>query len=73
MAGLHVALDAVRNNTDISAASLLKLNLRDARDQLARRLQEAAPVGGRGASEEVVAAEREAGILLMEVDQFMNS
>ncbi len=68
MAGLRLALDAARASSDPAAAPLLRLNLRDARDQLARRLAEVAPAGSLGASPDVAAAHREAGLLLAELD-----
>jgi len=52
--------------------SMLRLNLREARDMLARRLAEAAPgvapAGGSSDSGSLAAATREASLLLDEVD-----
>mmetsp|Transcript_13897 Transcript_13897/g.24359 ORF Transcript_13897/g.24359 Transcript_13897/m.24359 type:complete len:266 (+) Transcript_13897:86-883(+) len=69
VAGLRAALDAVKDNMDVAGAPMLRVNLRDARDQLARRLDEAAPhAAGPLAEPDVAAAQREANILLNEVD-----
>jgi hypothetical protein len=66
VAGLKSALDGMRTNTDASAAGMLRLTLRESRDQLARRLAEVSPATATDPS--VAAATREAGILLEEVD-----
>jgi len=70
--GVKAALEELRANADPSRAALLRLNLREARDMLARRLREAAmPVGGAGAggaAGSLGAARREAQVLLDEVD-----
>jgi len=66
------ALEEIRNNTDPSRTSMLRLNLKEARDMLARRLAEAAPgvapAGGSSDSGSLAAATREASMLLDEVD-----
>lgn len=66
MGGLRAALDAMRSNEDVAAANMLKLNLREARDQLSRRLAEVSPSTAPDPS--VEAATREARILLDEVN-----
>ncbi|KAJ9531366.1 hypothetical protein V8C86DRAFT_2577607 [Haematococcus lacustris] len=66
VAGLKGTLDSMRSNEDVAAVNMLKLNLREARDQLARRLTEVSPVTAPDPS--VAAATREAGILLEEVN-----
>ncbi|GBF98862.1 hypothetical protein Rsub_11466 [Raphidocelis subcapitata] len=77
--GLKSALEALRANADPSRSPMLRLNLREARDMLARRLREATPPGGGsgsggGAAESLAAARREAQVLLDEVDaQFFAS
>jgi len=63
---LKAVLDDVRANTDPSRTNILRLNLREARDQLQRRLNEVAGSSAMDAS--VSAAVREAGILLDEVN-----
>lgn len=71
VSGVKVALEDVRANTDTSRAAMLKLNLKEARDILARRLQETAPgVAPAGTSSDgsLAAATREASVLLDEVD-----
>jgi hypothetical protein len=65
---LKTNLAAVRNNTDNSAAGMLRLNLREARDRLARRLQEVGGATSNSADSSVAAAIREANLLLGEVD-----
>ncbi|KAG2495236.1 hypothetical protein HYH03_006509 [Edaphochlamys debaryana] len=64
--GLKTALDAVRTNADAAATNILRLNLKEARDQLARRVAEVSPVTESDPS--IAAATREARILLEEVD-----
>ncbi|KAF5834243.1 hypothetical protein DUNSADRAFT_9196 [Dunaliella salina] len=64
--GLKGALEAMRVNTEPADAKILMLNLKEARDQLHRRLEEIAPATASDAS--ISAAEREARILLNEVD-----
>ncbi|KXZ46820.1 hypothetical protein GPECTOR_40g554 [Gonium pectorale] len=66
VSGLKAALDAVRANTDVANTNILRLNLREARDQLARRLAEISPSTESDPS--ISAATREARILLEEVD-----
>lgn len=66
MTGLKSALDAMRTNTDPAAGAMLRLTLRDARDQLQRRLQEVAPATLPDPS--LTAATKEAKILLDEVN-----
>lgn len=71
VAGVKAALEDLRANTDASRAGMLKLNLKEARDILARRLQEVAPgVAPAGTSSDgsLAAATREASVLLDEVD-----
>lgn len=71
VSGLKDALEAVRNNTDSTRSSMLRLNLKEARDILARRLQETAPgtaPAGTSADASLSAATREASVLLDEVD-----
>ncbi len=68
MVDLKTNLAAVRNNTDNSAAGMLRLNLREARDRLARRLQEVGGATSNSADSSVAAAIREANLLLGEVD-----
>ncbi|PNH11879.1 NADH-cytochrome b5 reductase 1 [Tetrabaena socialis] len=66
VSGLKVALDAVRTNTDVSSTNIMRLNLKSARDQLARRVQEVSPTTE--ADPAIASATREARILLEEVD-----
>ncbi len=66
VSGLKSALDAVRTNTDAAATNILRLNLREARDQLSRRVGEVS--SGTSADPSIMAATREARILLEEVD-----
>ncbi len=66
VSGLNAALDSLRSNTDAAQSPVLRLTLRDARDQLQRRLTEVAPVTATDPS--VAAATREASILLEEVN-----
>ena len=40
VSGLKAALDAMRANTDAANTNMLRLNLKEARDQLGRRLGE---------------------------------
>jgi uncharacterized protein with beta-barrel porin domain len=70
VSGVKSALEELRGNADASRAGMLKLNLREARDQLARRLREATlPVGSEaGGAGSLSAARREAQVLLDEVD-----
>lgn len=56
----------MRTNSDVAAAGILRLTLREARDQLARRLAEVSPSTAPDPS--VAAATREARILLEEVN-----
>lgn len=65
---LKTNLAAFRNNTDTSASGMLRLNLREARDRLARRLQEVGGATSNSADSSVAAAIREANLLLGEVD-----
>lgn len=70
--GLKTALDAVRNNTDVASSNIMRLNLREARDQLARRVAEVST--STESDPTISAATREARILLEEVDSsFFNS
>lgn len=69
--GVKVALEEVRSNADPTRTSMLRLNLKEARDILARRLQEIAPgiaPAGAGSDASLLAATREATVLLDEVD-----
>ncbi|KAG2440004.1 hypothetical protein HXX76_004121 [Chlamydomonas incerta] len=66
VSGLKSALDAVRTNIDPASTNILRLNLREARDQLSRRVAEVSPATEADAS--IAAATREARILLEEVD-----
>jgi hypothetical protein len=77
VAAVKSSLEELRANADASRAGMLRLNLRDARDGLARRLREAtlpaaaaaAAAGGAGsAAGSLAAARREAQVLLDEVD-----
>jgi hypothetical protein len=71
VAGLKAALEAVRANADPARNSMLRLNLREARDILARRLQEVGPgtaPAGTSSDAALSAASREASVLLDEVD-----
>jgi hypothetical protein len=71
---LKGALGAVRGNGDAAASSMLRLNLREARDRLARRLQEVGGATAASGDASVSAAMREANLLLQEVDgQFFPS
>ena len=63
---LKSALNDVRGNTDVTLTNVLRLSLKDARDQLRRRLQEVSPASQ--VEPTVAAAVREATILLDEVD-----
>jgi hypothetical protein len=71
VAAIKSSLEAMRANTEPSKSNMLRLNLREARDILARRLAEAAPPvnGSSEAERSLVAAKREAQALLDEVDQ----
>lgn len=66
VSGLKGALDAMRSNTDVAATNMLKLTLREARDQLGRRLQEVSPATATDPT--VASATREGRILLDEVN-----
>ncbi|GLC37385.1 hypothetical protein PLESTB_001593000 [Pleodorina starrii] len=66
VSGLKNALDAVRQNTDVANTNILRLNLREARDQLARRVAEVS--ASTESDPSITAATREARILLEEVD-----
>ncbi|GIL77198.1 hypothetical protein Vretimale_3147 [Volvox reticuliferus] len=66
VSGLKSALDAVRQNTDVTNTNILRLNLREARDQLARRVAEVS--ASTESDPSITAATREARILLEEVD-----
>ncbi|KAG2454767.1 hypothetical protein HYH02_000602 [Chlamydomonas schloesseri] len=66
VSGLKNALDAVRTNIDPASTNILRLNLREARDQLSRRVAEVSPATE--ADPSIAAATREARILLEEVD-----
>lgn len=68
VSGVKDTLDAIKLNVDPSKTSMLKLNLREARDQLARRLQEASIAHTSPTDSSVASAVREARILLEEVD-----
>ncbi len=71
VAGVKEALEALRANADPTRSGMLRLNLREARDILARRLQETAPgvaPAGTAADGALAAATREATALLQEVD-----
>jgi hypothetical protein len=71
---MKARLAAVRASTDASASSMLRLNLREARDRLARRLQEVGGATAGSGDVSVTAAIREANLLLSEVDgQFFGS
>ncbi|MEW5298595.1 MAG: hypothetical protein WDW38_000677 [Sanguina aurantia] len=64
--GLKLALDSMRVNVDASRVMMLKLTLKEARDQLARRLQEVSPMTSSDPT--ISAATVEATALLREVD-----
>ena len=66
VSGLKSALDAIRSNTDATQVAIVRINLKEARDNLARRLAEVLPTDANEAS--VAAVTREAGILLEEVN-----
>ncbi|EFJ48791.1 hypothetical protein VOLCADRAFT_104621 [Volvox carteri f. nagariensis] len=66
VSGLKTALDAVRQNTEVANTNILRLNLREARDQLARRVAEVS--ASTESDPSIAAATREAKILLEEVD-----
>jgi hypothetical protein len=69
--GVKTALEELRANSDASRAGMLRLNLKEARDILARRLQETAPgsaPAGTSSDASLSAATREATVLLDEVD-----
>lgn len=71
VSGVKAALEELRANSDATRAGMLRLNLREARDILARRLQETAPgaaPAGTGSDASLSAATREAAVLLAEVD-----
>lgn len=71
VSGVKAALEDLRANADSFRSAMLKLNLREARDILARRLQETAPgvsPAGTSADGSLSAATREASMLLDEVD-----
>lgn len=63
VSGLKSALDAVRTNIDPASTNILRLNLREARDQLSRRVAEVSPATE--ADPSIAAATREARILLV--------
>lgn len=78
VSGVKSALEEMRSNADPTRSGMLKLNLREARDILARRLQETAPgvspASMSGVDPSLAAATREAQMLLSEVDaQFFTS
>lgn len=65
------SLEELRSNDDPARASMLRLNLREARDILARRIMETAPgaaPAGTASDPSLAAATREAAVLLDEVD-----
>jgi hypothetical protein len=71
VSALKGALEEVRANSDDTRARMLRLNLKEARDILARRLQEVAPgsaPAGTSSDAALSAATREASVLLGEVD-----
>ncbi len=63
---LKNGLNEMRTNTDVSLLNVLRLSLKDARDQLKRRLAEVSTASL--ADPTVASASREARILLDEVD-----
>eukprot|EP00798_Chlamydomonas_sp_ICE-L_P023015 gene23015-30208_t len=63
---LNTILDQVRSNTDVAMTNVLLLSLKDARDQLQRRLDEVSPTSLNEPS--VASAVREANILLDEIN-----
>lgn len=71
VSGVKLALEGLRSNSDPSRGGMLRLNLREARDMLSRRLREAtvpAAAAGDAAAGSLAAARREAQVLLEEVD-----
>ncbi|KAF8072828.1 Kifc3 [Scenedesmus sp. PABB004] len=71
VSGVKAALEGLRANADPARAGMLRLNLREARDILARRLQETAPgaaPAGTSSDASLAAATREASVLLEEVN-----
>lgn len=71
MGAVKAALEELRSDSDPTRAAMLRLNLREARGMLARRLQEALPVASTPATaseRSLAAATREAQVLLSEVD-----
>lgn len=74
VSAVKTALEDIRSNTDAAKVTMLKLNLKEARGILQRRLQEAAPptAGGAGQQVSLAAAKREASVLLQEVDAQFN-
>lgn len=65
---LKAALEAIKANTDPSQGSILKLNLKESRDRLSRRIQEVSPATASSQDPSLAAATREARVLLSEVD-----
>jgi len=68
VSGLKGALQEIKDNTDPAKSLMLKLNLREARDQLARRIQEVSSSEASTSDETFASALREASILLDEVN-----
>ncbi|GAX80667.1 hypothetical protein CEUSTIGMA_g8102.t1 [Chlamydomonas eustigma] len=68
VSGLKGALEEIKNNTDPAKSLMLKLNLREARDQLGRRIQEVSSSEASSSDDTFAAALREASILLDEVN-----
>lgn len=66
VSGLKAALDAIRSNEDATQVAIMRLNLKEARDNLSRRLAEVLPTDANDAS--IAAVTKEAGILLQEVN-----
>eukprot|EP00879_Flechtneria_rotunda_P005220 GHRR01005503.1.p1 GENE.GHRR01005503.1~~GHRR01005503.1.p1 ORF type:complete len:257 (+),score=83.41 GHRR01005503.1:408-1178(+) len=68
VASVKSALEDLRGNVDLAKNNMLRLNLKEARDILARRLQETAPTNPARVDSSLSAAMKEAKVLLEEVD-----
>lgn len=69
--GLKECIDMLKKNDDPSKVNMLKLNIREASQNVAQRLEQGAAVTGPGAGADVASAVNEARALLVEVESIL--
>jgi len=69
--GLKECIDVLKKNDDPSKVNMLKLNIKEASQNVSQRLEQGAAVTGPGAGAEVSSAVEEARALLVEVESIL--